>query len=211
MSASSRTVGVLLAGGRAARFGGLPKGLALVGEQRIADRVLTALRGASDECLVVANDPRAAGWFPGVRVVSDDSPGKGPLEGVATALRAADGASVLVVAWDMPYVTAPLLRGMRALGQLGRPAVVPVRGESLTEPLCAWYAGETLARCEALLARGETRARALVESLPDALLLASDMLEAYGDLDRLFLSVDEPEQLDVLGGQMPRIGPAPRR
>ena len=93
-----RCVGVLLAGGEARRFDGLPKGLAMVEDIRIADRILAALRGATDSQLVVSNDARAADWFPSLPVVADTVPGLGPLAGIESALRAAQGASILVVA-----------------------------------------------------------------------------------------------------------------
>ena len=64
-------VGVILAGGGATRFGGAPKGLQVVEGARIIDRVAAALREATDELLLVANDPGAAAWLPGVRTVAD--------------------------------------------------------------------------------------------------------------------------------------------
>ncbi len=120
-----------MAGGKASRFGGFPKGLALVGEERMADRALAALRGATDAQVIVSNDARAAEWFPGSHIVPDREPGLGPLAGLETALTAAAGASVIVVAWDMPFVETPLLRGMRALCELGADAVVPEHGTPL--------------------------------------------------------------------------------
>ena len=41
--------GVILAGGAASRFGGLPKGLERVDGRRIIDRVASALREGSDD------------------------------------------------------------------------------------------------------------------------------------------------------------------
>lgn len=194
----------MLAGGAARRFGGRPKGLAVVDELRIADRVLTALRGATDELLVVSNALEAPDWFPGRAVIRDEVAGMGPLAGIATALRGAAGASVIIVAWDMPFVTTPLLRGMRALGEAGASAVVPVHGASNTpEPLCAFYAADAGAVCAALLAAGERRAAALFEALPSAMTIPERLLEAHGDPERLFLSVDTPEQLEEIGGTLP--------
>lgn len=206
MRAGSATcVGVLLAGGASTRFGGLPKGLALVDERRIADRALSALAGATERQIVVSNAAEAAKWFPALPIVADATPGLGPLAGLETALRAADGAGVIVVAWDMPFVTTPLLRGMRALGETGAPAVAPAHGDPpRVEPLCAYYGPEALGFCVQLLAAGERRAAALFEALPSAVTIPERLLEAHGDPARLFLSVDSPEQLDALGGEMPR-------
>lgn len=198
---SRSCVGALLAGGAARRFGGQPKGLARLAGVRIADVALDALRGATGSQVVVANDPEARRWFPDMPVVADDVPGLGPLGGISTALRAAAGASVLVVAWDMPFVTAELLSELRRRGEGGASAVVPVHGEGgQAEPLCAWYAAESLGTCLALLEAGARRAAALLDALPHATTIGEDELARFGAPDRLFTSVDSPEVLAALGG-----------
>jgi molybdopterin-guanine dinucleotide biosynthesis protein A len=170
---------------------------------RIADRVLAALRVATPSQVVVANDPRAAGWFERERIVADERPGLGPLAGIATALAAARGAAVVVVAWDMPFVTGALLAEIRRLGERGAPAVVPVHGtEGWAEPLCAYYAPSTLVTCRALLAAGARRAGALFDALPGARRMDAAALEAFGDPARLFASVDTPEALAAMGGRL---------
>lgn len=177
--------------------------MATIGGVRIADRVLDALRAATDEQLVVANDPRAPSWFPGVRVVPDDRPGDGPLAGIATALRAARGAAVLVVAWDMPFVTAALLRELRRRGERGSSVVAPSHGVGpIQEPLCAYYGPDVLRVCQALLAGGERRAAAVLE-MDGAESIGHRELERFGEPARLFTSVDTPETLAALGGALP--------
>ncbi len=197
-------VGVLLAGGAARRFGGQPKGLALLGGDRIADRALAALRGASTTQLVVANDPAATHWFPAERIIADETPGLGPLGGLATALHAANGAPVLVVAWDMPFVTAELLCELRRLGEAGARAVVPVHGlGGWAEPLCAWYAPSVLSTCRALLEAGARRAGALLDALlPGAETVGDAALARFGEPARLFTSVDTADALAALGGTL---------
>ena len=199
-----RCAGVLLAGGAARRFRGMPKGLALVDGLRIADRALAALRGATEHQLVVANDARAAHWFPGMRIVADSEEGLGPLHGLRTALVAAQGDPVLVVAWDMPFVTSALLAALRAEGESGASAVVPVGGNPRhAEPLCAYYGAGALTACERLLAQGERRAAALHESLTGVHTLAGEALASLGDPARLLFSVDTLEDLATIGGRLP--------
>jgi molybdopterin-guanine dinucleotide biosynthesis protein A len=199
------TIGVLLAGGASRRFGGRPKGLALLDGERIADRALAALRAATTSQVILANNPAAPGWFPRERVVADDVPGLGPLGGLASALRAANGAPVLVVAWDMPFVTAGLLLELRRRGEAGASAVVPVHGaEGWAEPLCAWYAAAGLATCRALLESGARRAGALFDALPGATSIGDAELASFGDPSRLFTSVDTPDLLAELGGTLER-------
>ena len=200
-----RCIGALLAGGAARRFNGAPKGLALVDGVRIADRALAALANATDEQIVVANDPRAASWFPGLRIVADDVSGLGPLAGLRSALQTAqDADGVIVVAWDMPFVTSALLRALRTIGERGASAVVSMADAGgPTSPLCAYYGTDALEVCERLLAQGERRASALAESLVGASTLTGAALAALGDPARLLRSIDSPEELAALGGQQP--------
>jgi molybdopterin-guanine dinucleotide biosynthesis protein A len=169
--------------------------------------VLIALAEAADSCLVVANDPRAPGWFPGHRMVADAEPGLGPLAGIVTALRAARGAAVLLVAWDMPFVPGALLQALRERGEVARASNVPVHGiDDHAESLCPYYHPDALPVAEALLARGERRARALYEALVEqggAVTMGARGLERFGDPARLFLSVDTSVVLDALGGSAP--------
>lgn len=188
-----RVTGVILAGGRATRFGGRPKGLEPVGGVRILDRVAAALAAASDTLLLVAHAPDAAGWLPGVRVVADVHPGLGSLGGLHAALAHA-AAPVLVVAWDMPFVTPALLRALRALGEAGARAVLPTHPDGHPEPLCAYYdasCGDVALR---LLRDGERRARALGEAV-HAAALDGPRLAAHGDPRTMLLSVNTPADL----------------
>ncbi len=173
---------------------------------RIADRVLGALRDATETRLVVANDPRAVTWFAGERVVPDVTPGRGPLMGLATALGAAGGAAVLVVAWDMPFVTGALLQALRERGERSGTPAAPMHGTARwIEPLCAYYPPDALLPCRALLEHGERRAAALLEALPGVITLDDQALASFGDPAQLFESVDSPDDLAALGGDF---GPA---
>lgn len=197
-----RCVGALLAGGLARRFGRRPKGLATIGGVRVAHLALGALCAATSDQLVVVNDPDVARQFSGWRTVPDVEPGLGPLAGLAAALEAADGMSIIAVAWDMPFVSAPLLAELRALGERGAAAVVPVHDAGQVEPLCAWYAPHALAHCRALLAAGERRATALTETMTGVVRVGDRALARFGDPSRLFASVDTPAQLAALGGSL---------
>ena len=189
-------VGVILAGGGATRFGGRPKGLQVVDGQRIIDRVASALRGAADELLVIANDPGADAWLPGVRVAADVRRGEGALGGLHAALANAGGHAVLVVAWDMPFASEGLLRALRAAGERGYEAVVP---ESETsgrgvEPLCAWYAPSCLAAIERRLDAGDRRVVSFFEDVRVSHLSAAQVSQ-YGDPARIFFNVNRPDDL----------------
>ena len=103
MAPGRRCTGVILAGGQSARFGGEPKGLALIAGMRMIDRAAAALAEASDDQLVVANAAGANAWLPGVTTVCDVRPGLGALGGVHAALHHTTS-DVVVLAWDAPFV-----------------------------------------------------------------------------------------------------------
>jgi len=175
-----------------------------VNGRRIADGALEALRAVTTSQLIVANDAGASRWFPGERVVADALAGLGPLAGIETALLAANGQPVLVLAWDMPFVHAGLLREIAERGAGGARAVVPRHGVRMQpQPLCAYYPASARDVCRELLERGERRAAALAEALPHVEWLRDAELEPFGDPGSMFMSIDTPEQLAAVGGALP--------
>lgn len=192
-TARAPLTGVVLAGGRASRFGGRPKGLASVGGARILDRVADALAATTDVLLLIAHAPDADRWLPGVRVAGDVHPGCGALGGLHAALTHASG-DVLVLAWDMPFVPPSLLAELRDVGRAGAHAVLPLHPDGHPEPLCAFYAAPCRALAESLLARGERRAGALADAA-SAVRLTPAEVARHGDPRTLLLSVNTPEDL----------------
>lgn len=191
-------LGVILAGGASTRFGA-PKALATVGGRRIVDRVRDALEGAVPEVVVSANDP---GLFAdlGLPMRLDDVPGLGALGGIHTALRwaAESGLSgALVVACDMPWVSAPLLRMIAERAASTRAdAVVPESGGRRgMEPLCAWYSIRCLPNIERMIADGERRVHRLLIGGVDAEIIPLTEVRRVGDPDRLFLNVNTVDDL----------------
>jgi molybdopterin-guanine dinucleotide biosynthesis protein A len=191
--------GVILAGGAARRFGGQPKGLASVDGVRIVDRVARALRLVTEDLLLVANAPDATEWLPGVRTVADRRPGEGALAGIETALLET-GTDILLVAWDMPFVSGALLGELRRTGETDDvDAVLPESDSSRrgVEPLCAWYAARCLDAVSPALDRGDRR---VVGFHADVRLyrFPADRVAAFGDPARLFGNVNTPDDLAAL-------------
>jgi molybdopterin-guanine dinucleotide biosynthesis protein A len=194
-------VGVILAGGGATRFGGAPKGLEMIGDQRIIDRVANALRVVSDELLLIANAPNAGEWLPGVRTARDVRSGAGALGGLHAALSHA-GTDILLVAWDMPFVSATLLGEMRAVGEReGADAVLPASDSSGrgVEPLCGWYAASCLPAVASSLDRDDLRVVGFHKEVK-VITLAAERVRAFGDPARLFSNVNTPQDLEAARG-----------
>lgn len=195
---SRHCTGVILAGGGATRYGGLPKGLERVGGERMIDRVAKALRAVTDDLLLIANDPDAAGWLPDLRVAGDVRAGEGALGGLHAALTHAGG-DIVLVAWDMPFVSASLLGAMRARGEGdGADAVLPESDGSRrgVEPLCAWYSARCLPAVTAALDAGDRRVIAFHNAVR-IVRIGIDEVRAFGDPARLFANVNSPDELAV--------------
>ncbi len=193
---SMRCTGVILAGGGATRYGGRAKGLERIGGRRIIDRVAGALRAVTEDLLLVANDPGAPSWLPGVRTERDLRPGEGALGGLHAALAHA-GTDILLVAWDMPFVSGALLGTLRLRGEAaGADAVLPESDGSRrgVEPLCAWYGARCLPAVTAALDAGDRRVIAFHDAV-HTLRMPLDEVQRFGDPVRLFANVNTPEEL----------------
>ena len=194
MSEAQQVRGAILAGGGATRFGGKPKGLELVGGERILDRLVQTMEEALGEPpLLVANAPDAAGWRPDLRTVSDVRPGLGSLGGIYTAVVTAP-APVVCVAWDMPFVSHALIRAL-AQGLSQYDAMLPQSdGRRGVEPLCAAYGPACAAAISASLDQGDLRAIGF-HPLIRVGILPLDQVRTLADPDLLFFNVNTAADL----------------
>ncbi len=186
--------GVLLAGGASTRFDRQPKGLQPLGGARVADYPLRALRTVCDEVVVAANAPDAGEWFPAHRVVRDIVPGVGALSALQTAMVAGHGRTVVVCAWDMPFVNAELLEALVTAVESGSECCVPLHDDGRLEPLCAAYAAECADAATWLLDAGERAAHALADAVGGTRWPVND-LSADRDGQRTFFNVNTPADL----------------
>lgn len=185
---------VILAGGKASRFGGRPKGLERVAGVRIIDRLaddMTRVFGRAP--LIVANIPEARTWRPDCAVVPDVRPDLGAVGGIYTAV-VAGPAPVVVAAWDMPFVSTALLQQL-AHGLTASDAVLPASdGRRGVEPLCAAYGPACRAAIEQAVAEGDLRAVGF-HRFVRVDILSVDQVRAFGDPSELFFNVNTAEDL----------------
>jgi molybdopterin-guanine dinucleotide biosynthesis protein A len=179
----------ILAGGRAHRLGGLDKSALAVGDRSILDRQLMVLRGLTPHLLIVANDEhryREAG----VPVVPDRIAGAGSLGGLYTALVEAPTEQVLVIACDMPFLNAPFLARLAALGA-GVDAAVP-RDARGVHPLCASYDRRI---AERIRARIEAGALKVADALTELAVreIGPHELAPFDPDGRLLLNINTPD------------------
>ena len=193
----------ILVGGRATRFGGRDKGALLVGGRTILDRQLGEVSQVADEVLLVGarSVPSAAGMT--IRRIADRVPGAGPLGGLDAALAACGRDHVMIIAGDMPYVSAQLVAYLMSLRGSAE-AVVP-RTERGYHPLCAVYGRSCEQAVAARLAAGAYAMQGLLSDVSVRVVDGAE-LAAFGDPDRLLANVNTPADLDrieALAGHQP--------
>lgn len=150
------TAAAILAGGQASRLGGRAKALLPLGAGRIIDRQIAALREAvgSGEVFIVTNE--AAIYEPfGLRIVRDRVSGAGALGGLLTAIAASAAARTIVLACDLPFVTAAFARFL-AEACRGWDVALPKTDDGY-HPLCACWSRESLPELERRAAAGLRR------------------------------------------------------
>lgn len=103
--------GVILAGGRAQRMGGIDKGLILLNGKPMVEHVIAALRAEVDNLLISANrNPEQYAAF-GYPVVPDIMDGYlGPLAGMASGMQAAKTRYIVTAPCDSPLIANNLVQ-----------------------------------------------------------------------------------------------------
>jgi molybdopterin-guanine dinucleotide biosynthesis protein A len=184
--------GVILAGGKSSRMG-QNKALMSLGGQRLVDRVVKVMRSVFADLLMITNTPDVYADL-GVPMVPDVWPEKGSLGGVYSAIYHVATPYCLVVACDMPFLRAALLRYL--MTQIADyDVVVPdVLGELQT--LHAIYSKACLQPIERRLEMHRLR---IVGFFPDVRVrtLTASELEPYDPELLAFQNLNTPEEFQA--------------
>ena len=159
-----RVEGYVLIGGRSSRFGS-DKALHTVDGRAMALHVADALRALADSVTLVGG-PRKRELL-GLPVIPDQFPGAGPLGGILTALTNASSPWILVVACDMPKLSAaPLASLLDPAVRSSVRAVLPRTPDGRLQPLCAAYARTALGPLANAFRGGTRKVMEAVQTLP---------------------------------------------
>ncbi len=165
-----------------------------MGGERIVDRVVQAARAATGGSpLIVTSAPQAEDWLPDLEVIPDAIPNCGSLGGIYTALTAGDG-PVLVLAWDMPFVS-PQLLGALVRGSHEFDVFLPESDGPLgVEPLCAVYGPRCAAPILASLEAEDFRTTAFHAAVSRGTLARAEVAR-FGKPAVLFFNVNHVADL----------------
>jgi molybdopterin-guanine dinucleotide biosynthesis protein A len=184
--------GVILAGGKSSRMG-QNKALLSLGGMRLIERVVGVLRQVFSELLLVTNTAESYANL-GLPMVADVFPDKGSLGGIYSAIYTASTPFSFVVACDMPFLQAAVIRYL--LAQIADyDVVIPdVHGEM--QPLHAVYSKACL---PPILRRLEANRLKIVGFLPEVRVrtVRDDELQPLDPNLLAFQNLNTPEEFQV--------------
>jgi molybdopterin-guanine dinucleotide biosynthesis protein A len=138
--------GLILAGGRNSRMGGVEKSRIAVGGAPLVHSIARLLQSVFAEVILVSNQPWLHRDLAGrLVIISDLYKQRGPLGGIQAALQRTSAEAVFCVACDMPSLRRDLIqaqvREFRGTAKRGCQALIPRLG-GLIEPLHGIYLKE---------------------------------------------------------------------
>lgn len=180
--------GFLLAGGQSSRMG-VDKAFLNFGGTTLLDRALGVLQAACGSVTIVGDPAKFAGAG---RVITDVFPGRGPLGGIHAALVDSRAELNAILAVDMPFVSAELVRFLIAAAEDSSAVVVVPRASAGFQPLCAVYRREFAALAEQALQAGNYKIDAAFTGVPLRIVEEAE-LAAAGFSAKNFLNINTPE------------------
>lgn len=180
----------ILAGGKSTRMGADKAFLNLDGRTLLA-RAIDSIRSVTSDIRVVGDSKKFSTFAP---VIEDQFPGCGPLAGIHAALSSSGSDLNLILAVDLPFVSAALLEFLISFAENSSAIVtVPRVGERL-QPLCAVYRRSFATLAAAALRAEEYKIDPLF-SKTETLIVEEAELQAAGFSPRCFHNVNTPAEL----------------
>jgi len=172
-SKMEKTTAIIMAGGKSTRMGQDKALLSINGVPAIR-YVCDQLKPYFDEILISSNNPKEHG-IDAIKVVLDEIDGKGPLVGIASALRVSQNQINFVIACDIPEVDITAVKQLISKID-GFDAVIPKTGPSRYEPLFAVYRKNVLAEIDKAITGEKYR---IIEALENCKV---NYIDFHGDL-----------------------------
>lgn len=183
----TQTEAFILAGGASSRMGA-DKSQLLLDNQTLVERITATLRMVTDSVSLVGGAAASSN----LPLVADVYPKWGALGGLHAALTACRHEWAIVVACDLPLVTAELFHCLASLrGE--HDAVVPIQPDGRPQPLAAFYSAAPCRRVATeLIEAGRRRPLDLLENVRTRWV---DFVEIANltQAERFFVNINSPE------------------
>lgn len=180
----------ILAGGASRRMG-TDKSQLLIERQTFTERIAETLLQVVDSVRLVGGQAQSST----LSTVADVYPQWGALGGLQAALAACKAEWAIVVACDLPFVTAELFSFL-SRRRLDHDAVVAIQQDGRPQPLAALYRVDPcLQRATELIEAGRRRPLDLLEAV-NTCWVQSEELTKLAQSERFFVNINTPSDYD---------------
>lgn len=192
VAAQAAITGVILAGGRATRMGGIDKGLVPLAGRPMVEHIMERLRPQTTALIINANRSHETYERYDFPLVADRiGDYAGPLAGMASGLQAAETPWIVTVPCDSPLVPPDLVARLWTALQQDQAELAVAFGHERMQPVFALLPRTLLPSLEAFLDSGERKIDRWYAKHKMALARFDDSPEA-------FLNVNTPAERDAL-------------
>ncbi|HVZ18773.1 MAG TPA: molybdenum cofactor guanylyltransferase [Terriglobales bacterium] len=183
------TAAFIIAGGQSSRMG-TDKAFLRLGSITLIERAIDTLKGVCETVALVGDKQRLQNFG---LVVEDRYPGQGPLAGIEAALQSDTSKTLnIVIAVDMPAVSAKLLKYILNIAWETGTVVTAPRCGGHIQPLCAVYRKEFGEVAERALHERRNKIEPLFSEVRTRV-IEEDELKALGFSADIFDNVNTPE------------------
>lgn len=203
MSAGHDVTLAILAGGKGSRLGGVAKGLIEVGGVTVVQRLLDALGPLTTERLLVCDVAAPYSRF-GLRAVPDEAKGRGAPGGLHSALTHAKTPWTLLVACDMPFVSARAVKLLRShADDVPAAQFVCFERDGFFEPMPGLYSRSLEPAIGATLGLVKSPSLQQLLRASNGVAVPIRELRAFEPDDASLRSINTPEDLRAVNGVLP--------
>lgn len=202
LNTQTRIDGFVLAGGASSRMG-RPKSGVVLGGRTLLQRAVETISEFTGGQISAVVGPDFADVVPGVefQIVRDLPPpakyhgSRAPIFGLRTALSVSNAEWIAVLAVDLPFVTADLLKLLADKAAKDIDVVVPVQQDGSIQPLCALYRRDAvLPAVAAAIVGDDISLRGMIAGLRTCKVEFSGIAGLNGS-ENFFVNVNTPADL----------------
>ncbi|HPE58442.1 MAG: molybdenum cofactor guanylyltransferase [Bacteroidia bacterium] len=186
---------VILAGGKASRYGGIPKSFIQIKGQTIIAHNIQVLSAVFSEIFIISNEPEIFSFENDVLIYPDLIPGHGPLSGIHSALSRISNSAAFIFACDMPNLRQDVIESQLAFYERNPGLIIIPNTETGIEPLHGIYPKAAFTDVERLLKIYDNpKIRLLFSQYPTLFMRFDDSALAR----RVFFNINNPDDLSSL-------------
>lgn len=167
--------------------------------ETLLEHAMATLSAVAPQVRLIGSNDKYANLAATAPIVEDIFPERGPLGGIHAALVSSETELNLVLAVDIPAVTAALLEYLVARAEASDALVVLPEFEGRLQPLCAVYRKDFYRLAERSLEAGRNKVDGAFNAA-STLVIKQDELEAAGFSANLFRNLNTVEEWSTFNG-----------